>query len=64
MPNIYYCQPINRGSGMLRAVLSGEEAGSLLKQHTSHYAGQQFPAAAQGRAADFAVLRIFEKELD
>ena len=49
---------------MLRAVLSGEEAGSLLKQHTSHYAGQQFPAAAQGRAADFAVLRIFEKELD
>lgn len=63
MPNIYYCQPINRGSGMLRAVLSGEEASSLLKQHTAHYGGQQFPVTAQGRADDFAVLHIHDEEI-
>jgi hypothetical protein len=64
MAKIYYCQPIHSGSGMLRAVLSGEEAGSLLKQYTSLYAGQQFPETAQGRAADFAVLHILDEEID
>ena len=64
MPNIYYCQPINRGSGILRAVLSCEEGRRLLKQNSVHYAGQEFPMTALERAADFAVLRIFEEELD
>jgi hypothetical protein len=64
MPNIYYCQPINRGSGILRAVLSSEEGRSLLKQHSFHYAGPQFPTTAQDRAADFAVLRILDEERD
>jgi hypothetical protein len=64
MPNIYYSQSIKRGSCILRAVLSWEEGRSLLKLHSVHYAGQQFPTTDQGRAADFAILRIFEEELD
>jgi hypothetical protein len=63
MPNIYYCQPSNRGCGILRAVLSREAGRSLLKQHSFHYAGPQFPTTAQDRATDFAVLRIFDEEL-
>ena len=64
MPNIYYCQPINRGSGTLRAVLPREEGRSLLKQHSFHYAGEEFPTTAQYHASDFAVLRILKEELD
>jgi hypothetical protein len=64
MANIYYCQPINRGCGILRAVLSSEEGKSLLKRHSFHYTGKQFPTKAQDRVADFAILRIFDEELD
>jgi hypothetical protein len=49
---------------MLRAVLSWEQCRSLLKQHPFRYAGQQFPTKAQDQAADFAVLRVFNEELD
>ncbi|MGB7846186.1 MAG: hypothetical protein WBL63_11260 [Candidatus Acidiferrum sp.] len=35
-----------------------------MEGHPAHYAGQQFPTAAQDHADDFAVLRIFEAELD
>ena len=62
MPNIYYCQSAK--GGILRAVLSWEQGRSLLKQHPFRYAGQQFPTKAQDRAADFAVLRVFDEELD
>jgi hypothetical protein len=62
MPNLYYCQAINRGSGVLRAVLSVEESKNLLKLHPAQCTGQQFPKAAPNQAIDFAVLRIFESE--
>jgi len=48
---------------MLRAVLSGEEAKSLLKLQTAHYTGLEFPKMTPDRKADFAVMRIFETEL-
>src|SRR5208282_750689 len=64
MPNIYYCPPLNRGLGILRAVLSGKEAGSLLNQHATHYVGKQFPTTVQDRTTDFAVLHIHDEEID
>ncbi len=64
MPNLYYCQSTNRSLGILRAVLTWDQGRSLLSQHAVHYAGQQFPTTARDRAADFAVLRIFDEELD
>jgi hypothetical protein len=64
MPNLYYCQSTNHSLGILRAVLTWDQGRSLLNQHAVHYAGQQFPTTAQDRAADFAVLRIFDEELD
>jgi hypothetical protein len=63
MPNIYYCNGLaNSGLGTLRAVLSWEESRNLLKMHAVQYAGVQFPTMAQGRASDFAVLRILDEE--
>lgn len=64
MPNIYYCHPFNRGSGMLRAVLSSEEATCLLSELPVLYAGQQFPTMTEDQNFDFVVLRVFEEELD
>lgn len=63
MPNIYYRYSINRGPGILRAVLSREEVRSLLKHLSVHYVGQQFPTAAQDHAGDFAIIRILHEEL-
>jgi hypothetical protein len=63
MPNIYYCHPINRGSGILRAVLSSKEATGLLSEHPVLYAGQQFPTMRENQNFDFVVLRIFDEEL-
>jgi len=64
MPNLYFCQRISRGLGILRAVLSSEEGRNFLNHTSAHYVGQQFPTMNQGLAADFAVLRIFEEEAD
>jgi len=64
MPNLYFCQSVNRSLGILRAVLSWEEGRSLLNHHSVHYVGEQFPTASQERPADFAVLRIFDEEPD
>jgi hypothetical protein len=59
-PNVYYCHSINRGPGILRAVLSRKEARSLLK-HV--YVGQQFPTAVQGQTdGDVAIIRILDEE--
>jgi hypothetical protein len=63
MPNIYYCHPINGGSGILRAVLSSEEVRGLLAEHATEYAGQQLPTGTANQTDDFAVLRISEDEL-
>lgn len=43
MPTIYFCHAINKGPGMLRAVLSSEEAASLLELRSAHYVGPLFP---------------------
>lgn len=62
MANIYYSQTGNRG-GILRAVLSSEESGWMLKKHSAQFAGQQFPTQGHDVGADFAVLRIFQGEM-
>jgi hypothetical protein len=64
MANIYYCHSENRGSGVLRAVLSSDEARSLLKGHSVQYAGQQFPAIGPEPGVDSAILRLFEGEMN
>lgn len=63
MANLYYCHCINNGSGILRAVLTPDEAKSLLKKVSASFAGEQFPATTQEQKYDFAVLRIFDGEL-
>lgn len=60
--NIYYSNSLNR-HGSLRAVLSSEEGRRLLKEHSAHYLGQQFPARPSPRV-DFGVLRVFEGEMN
>ena len=64
MPNLYFCQSINRNVGILRAALSWEEGKKLLDRHLVHYVGQQFPTPNPDSASDFAVLRIFDEESD
>lgn len=64
MPNLYYCHPINQGSGILRAVLTPEEARGLLHEHATQYAGQRFPVATADRTVDFAAIHIPEADPD
>src|SRR5260370_27122351 len=64
MPNIYYSSLANNGLGVLREVLSCEESRNLLKLCSAQYAGLQFPTMAKGSTPDFAVIRIFDEELD
>jgi len=47
---------------MLRAVLSSEEVGSLLKLRSAHYVGMDFPTMTENSKVDFGVLRISEAE--
>jgi hypothetical protein len=61
MANLYYSHSYNR-RGVLRAVLSSDEGGSLLRGHSARYARLQFPTG-QDTELDFAVLRIFEGEM-
>lgn len=60
MPNLYFCESIKQS--MLRAVLSREEAMSLLGHHSANYVGQGFPTKEKGRATNFALLRVFDAE--
>ena len=62
MANIYYSNALHR-HGSLRAVLSSEEGMRLLKEHSAHYVGKQFPASPSP-GVDFAVLRVFEGEMN
>jgi hypothetical protein len=62
MPNIYYCNTVPPKISILRAVLSWEEGKNLLKLLSVRYVGMLFPKMAEGQAADFAVLRVFDKE--
>jgi hypothetical protein len=47
---------------MLRAVLSSEEAASLLKLRPAHYVGLHFPTMTENSKADFGVLHVSEAE--
>jgi hypothetical protein len=62
MPNLYFCHAINQGPGMLRAVLSWEEAARLLDLRSARYVGVQFPAVAGESKEDFGLLRVCETE--
>lgn len=62
MPNIYFCHAINKGPGMLRAVLSSEEAANLMKLRSAHYVGLHFPTMSENNRADFGVLCVTEAE--
>jgi hypothetical protein len=59
--NIYYSYSDNR-TGVLRAILSSEKAGWLLKAYSAKYAGHQFPSTDHNSEGSFAVVRIFEGE--
>ena len=61
LANVYYSYPSNR-RGILRAVLSSEEAKCLLKEHSAHYTGQQFPTMSLDPRVEVAILLIFEEE--
>ncbi len=61
MAHLYYSHSVNR-RGILRAVLSAEEARCLLKGHAVKYVGAQFPAGEPEAKSDFAVLCISETE--
>jgi hypothetical protein len=61
MANLYYSYADNR-RGVLRAVLSSEERGHLLKEHAAGYVGLQFPTAFPKPAMSVAILHIFEGE--
>ena len=57
MPNLYFCQPHAQNQGMLRAVLSPEDAKRLIGSHGAKYVGEKFPTVGTGdRNKDFAVL--------
>jgi hypothetical protein len=63
MANVYYLQSFDQ-HGFLRAVLSSEQCEGLLNGHSTHYVGLQFPALGQDEKAAFAVLRVFEGEMN
>lgn len=63
MANLYYSQSVNC-QGTPRAVLSSNEARCLLNGLPAQYVGQQFPATSQEPGPDFALLRIFEEEMN
>jgi hypothetical protein len=57
MPNLYFCQPHAQNQGMLRAVISVEEASRLIGSGKATYVGERFPTAGNGdQGKDFAVL--------
>ncbi|HLK18838.1 MAG TPA: hypothetical protein VKT81_07775, partial [Bryobacteraceae bacterium] len=57
MPNLYFCQPHAQNQGMLRAVISAEDAKRLIGSGEAHYVGEKFPTGSTGdQVKDFAVL--------
>lgn len=63
MANLYYSQSVNH-HGTLRAVLSSDEARCLLTGRSAQYVGQEFPRKGQEPGVEFALLRIFEGEMN
>lgn len=66
MPYLYFCKSRIQGPGMLHAVLSWEESQCLLGLYSARFIGDQFSNASADLAGDidFAVLRIFDEEVD
>ena len=64
MANIYYCHPISKGSGILRAVLSAQEANHILSEQSACYVGQEFPKPPEELISDFAVIRLSGEGLE
>jgi hypothetical protein len=60
MPNLYFCQPHAQNQGMLRAVLSMEDCGRLVRPESTTFLGDHFPAFADApdELQDFAVVGV------
>jgi hypothetical protein len=57
MPNLYFCQPHAQNQGMLRAVISLDDAKRLIGSDGARYVGEKFPTVGTGdQGKDFAVL--------
>jgi hypothetical protein len=64
MPNLYFCQPGHRNTGMLRAVLTTNECDRIFRPDEGTYLGDQFPVSicANGVEKDFSVVGISSGE--
>jgi hypothetical protein len=60
MPNLYFCQPHAQNQGMLRAVLSMEDCGRLVRPESATFLGEHFPSFsdAPDDSQDFAVVGV------
>jgi hypothetical protein len=63
MPNLYFCQPHAQNQGMLRAVISPEDARRLIGSVEARYVGEKFPTVGPvDQCKDFAVLSFSPAE--
>jgi hypothetical protein len=63
MPNLYFCQPHAQNQGMLRAVISLDDARRLIGSGDAKYVGERFPTVGSAdQCKDFAVLGFSSAE--
>jgi len=64
MPNLYFCQPGHRNTGMLRAVLTSEECSGIFAPDQGIFLGAHFPNSlcADGVQKDFSIVGITAAE--
>ena len=63
MPNLYFCQPGHRNTGMLRAVLTSEECSRIFTPDQGIFLGAHFPNSLFGEAQnDFSIVGITAAE--
>lgn len=60
MPNLYFCQPGHKNTGMLRAVLTSEECDRIFSPAEGTFLGDRFPEilCGDGIGKDFSVVAI------
>lgn len=65
MPNLYFCQPGHRNTGMLRAVLTPEECGQIFRPGDGTFLGDRFPDSlcGNGLEKDFSIVAIATSEV-